>query len=134
MLFDRTFFRFCLVGIVNTIVGWVLMFGLYNLAGFSYWMASGTSYIIGTIQNFLLNKYITFRIKHWSAKMVVAFILTIAVSYFIAFGIAKPIVNILFESYGEKVRGNIALLAGEGVFLVLNYTGQRFFAFRKKAA
>ena len=36
-IFDPTFFRFILVGIVNTLVGYGVMFGLYNLAGLYTW-------------------------------------------------------------------------------------------------
>lgn len=32
-IFDPTFFRFILVGVINTLVGYGVMFGLYNLAG-----------------------------------------------------------------------------------------------------
>ena len=32
-IFDPTLFRFLLVGVVNTLVGYGVMFGLYNLAG-----------------------------------------------------------------------------------------------------
>ena len=36
-LFDPTFFRFLLVGVANTLVGFGVMFGLYNLAGLHAW-------------------------------------------------------------------------------------------------
>ena len=32
-LFDRKLWKFLLVGVVNTLVGSAIMFGLYNLAG-----------------------------------------------------------------------------------------------------
>lgn len=37
---DNTVLRFALVGVVNTLVGMAIMFGLYNLAHCSYWMSS----------------------------------------------------------------------------------------------
>ena len=36
-LLDPTLFRFLLVGVVNTAVGYGIMFGLYNLAGLHTW-------------------------------------------------------------------------------------------------
>ena len=38
-LFDIKLIKFAGVGVVNTIVGATLMFGLYNLAGASYWLS-----------------------------------------------------------------------------------------------
>ena len=32
----------------------------------------------------------------------------------------------------EKLKGNLTLLAGSGLFVVLNYGGQRWFAFKSK--
>lgn len=43
MLFDEKLWKFLLVGVLNTLVGNGLMFLLYNLAGFSYWPATGLS-------------------------------------------------------------------------------------------
>ena len=40
-IFDPTLFRFLLVGVVNTLVGYGVMFGLYNLAGLPLWGAPG---------------------------------------------------------------------------------------------
>ena len=36
-LLDPTLFRFLLVGVVNTAVGYGIMFGLYTLAGLHTW-------------------------------------------------------------------------------------------------
>jgi uncharacterized membrane protein len=64
--------------------------------------------------------------------MVLAFILTIIGSYFLAYGITKPVVYFLLNGYGLKIRDNVSLFAGMCVFTLLNYTGQRFVAFKKK--
>jgi putative flippase GtrA len=129
MVFDRTFFRFILVGIVNTLVGSAIMFTLYNAAGCSYWLSSSANYVLTSILSFFLNKYFTFRVKQWSARMVIAFVLTIAVSYVLAYGVARPAAQWALRGYGEKVRGNAALLTGMCLFTGLNYLGQRFAAF-----
>ena len=39
-LFDRTFLRFVLVGVVNTLFGYAIMFGFYNLLHLDYWISS----------------------------------------------------------------------------------------------
>ena len=42
-IIDKKLLKFILVGIVNTLVGTAIMFGLYNLAGCSYWVSSAAN-------------------------------------------------------------------------------------------
>ena len=73
-IFDPTFFRFILVGCVNTLVGYGVMFGLYNLAGLhtwgdaGYWISSAANYIVGSVVSFFLNKHSTFRNREKGAE------------------------------------------------------------------
>src|SRR5699024_8647251 len=60
-LFDRKLWKFLLVGVVNTLVGSAIMFGLYNLAGWGYWVSSAMNYLLTSILSFFLNKYFTFQ-------------------------------------------------------------------------
>jgi putative flippase GtrA len=108
------------------------MFSLYNIAHFSYWVSSACSYFFGSILSFFLYKYFTFTIKEWSLFMVVAFILNIAVSYFIAYGLAKPLMNYFFFFFLHNIRENVALFAGMCLFTGLNYLGQKFVVFAKR--
>ena len=60
-IIDKKLLKFILVGVVNTLVGTAIMFGLYNLAGCSYWVSSAANYVIGSILSYVLNKKFTFR-------------------------------------------------------------------------
>ena len=62
------------------------------------------------------------------------FALNIAVCYGLAYGLAKPLVRLIFSGLSKKWAENLAMLAGMGLFVVFNYFGQRFFAFREKKA
>jgi putative flippase GtrA len=129
---DRTFFRFIMVGIVNTIIGSGLMFVLYNIFNVNYWAASAANYIVGSILSFFLNKYFTFAVKEWTLFMVIGFIMNIAVSYFAAYGLAKPAMGYLLRYSPPKIRENAALFAGMCLFTLLNYAGQRLIVFKVK--
>jgi len=131
-LFDKVFFKFIAVGIVNTLTGSAVMFILYNIAGVGYWFSSAANYVVGSVLSFFLNKYFTFNEKHWSVFMVLAFILNIAICYGIAYGIAKPVMNYLLRNNSIKIRENAALFTGMCFFTGLNYLGQRFVVFRNK--
>ena len=139
-IFDPTLFRFLLVGVVNTLVGYGVMFGLYNLAGLhlwgdpGYWISSAANYLVGSVVSFFLNKHFTFRNQEKGVKVVLRFALNIAVCWALAYGIAKPVTVWLLAGTGwsQQVQGNLSMLAGSGIFVFLNYFGQRFFAFRSR--
>jgi putative flippase GtrA len=130
VIFDKKFFKFILVGIINTIVGSAIMFSLYNAAHLSYWFSSACNYFFTSILSFFLNKYFTFGVRHWSVFMVFAFVLTIAVSYLIAYGIAKPAMNYLLRDSPQRIRENAALFVGMCLFTGINYLGQRLVVFK----
>jgi len=137
-LIDKSLFKFILVGIINTIVGSAIMFLSFNLLNFGYWLSSALNYTIGTILSFFLNKYFTFSVKEFSLFMILAFIINILCSYFIAYGIAKPLVNYFLQTSPQKFRENMALVTGMCIFTVINYFGQKYIVFKhrtnKKAA
>ncbi|MFU0831509.1 MAG: GtrA domain-containing protein [Oscillospiraceae bacterium] len=129
-IFDKRFIKFIFVGVINTLVGTAIMFALYNLAGCNYWFSTAANYIVGSILSYFLNKYFTFQNKNRSWKIVAKFILNIAVCYLVAYGLAKPAVLWILSGQSQKVQDNVAMLVGMGFFTLLNYAGQRFFAFK----
>jgi putative flippase GtrA len=131
-IIDKTFFKFIVVGIINTIIGSGLMFLLYNFWGINYWMSSAANYIVGSIVSFFLNKYFTFSLKEWTLFMVFAFIINIAISYFAAYGLAKPAMNYFLRHSPIEIRENAALLAGMCLFTGINYIGQRMVVFKPR--
>lgn len=128
----KTLPRFILVGIFNTLLGAGMMFLLYNLAGFTYWGASLTAYVIGSTISFFLNKCFTFQNHERSWKQVGEFIANVAVCYFLAYGAAKPVVLLLLAAQPVKLQENVAMFVGMGLYTVLNYFGQHFFVFRSE--
>lgn len=129
---SKMMLRFVIVGIINTLVGTAIMFGLYNLAGTSYWVSSAANYILASILSYVLNKKFTFRHEGEVLGSGVRFAVNIAACYLIAYGIAKPAAMMLLADAAVKLQENIALLIGMCLFVMLNYAGQRFFVFTKK--
>lgn len=129
-LFDKTFLKFIVVGIINTVFGTAIMFFCFNILQLDYWFSSAMNYICGGILSYFLNKKYTFAVKETSRKSVVRFTINLTVCYLIAYGVAKPIAMFIFQGAGEKWQGNIALFIGMGLYVFLNYIGQRFWAFK----
>ena len=128
--FDNTIPKFLLTGVINTLVGALVMFLLYNLAGCSYWFSSAANYLVGGTVSFFLNKYFTFQNRERSWTQVLRFALTVASCWLIAYGLARPLTLRLLAGMGEKLQTNAAMVVGMGLYTVLNYLGQRFFAFK----
>ena len=131
-LIDKVFLKFIIVGIINTLTGSVIMFILYNIAGVGYWFSSAANYVIGSVLSFFLNKYFTFNVRQWSGFMVIAFVLTIGLSYLFAYGVSKPAMNYLLRNSPLKIRENAALFMGMCLFTGVNYLGQRVVVFKPK--
>ena len=132
-LLDVKLLKFLLVGVVNTLVGSAIMFGLYNLAGWGYWISSAMNIILTSVLSFFLNKYFTFQSRGRSLGQVVRFAVNILLCYLVAYGVAQPLCRLALAGAGETLRDNVSMLLGMVLFTGLNYLGQRLFAFRDQA-
>ncbi len=135
--FDKTFWKFILVGVANTIFGTGVMFLLYNFAfknyhdsSWAYWVSSAANYILGSILSYFLNKTFTFKSKTNTKQTMGRFVINISACYLIAYGVAKPLARQIFSAASATVQANMAMLAGMCFFVALNYIGQRFFVFK----
>lgn len=131
-LLDRTFLKFILVGVVNTLFGTAVMFLCYNLLHLGYWFSSGANYVLGSILSYFLNKHFTFQNREKGLGVVLRFVANILVCYLLAYGIAKPAVAWALSGMSKSIQENGAMLVGMCLFVGFNYLGQRFFAFREK--
>lgn len=139
-ILNSSFLRFLIVGVINTAVGTAVMFGLYNLAGLhewgkvGYWLSTIGNYTVGSVVSFFLNKHFTFKNKEKGKAVVIRFVVNIAVCMTLAYGIAQKAVEAALAEtlLSQQMQGNISMLVGMVLFVLLNYFGQRFFAFRKR--
>ena len=129
---DMKTIKFLIVGVINTLFGTAVMFGLYNLAGCSYWISSAANYFFGSVLSFFLNKTFTFQNKDSLKNTVPRFVLNILVCYLLAYGLAKPLTLYLLQGFSVTIQENVAMFVGMCLFTVFNYVGQRYFAFKER--
>lgn len=129
--FDKTFWKFILVGVANTLFGTGIMFVFYNVLGLGYWISSASNYIFGSILSYFLNKYFTFKNKQNTKETIIRFVINILSCYLLAYGLAKPAIRWILSGASVSVQDNLAMIAGMCIFVGLNYIGQRFFVFRE---
>lgn len=126
----REQFRFIIVGCLNTAIGTTVMFVAYYL-GLGYWISTALNYIVGSIFSYFANKHFTFHSKKKDRKELFRFVVNIVVCYFIAYGVAKPIIIRVLGS-GNRLIDYISMILGMMIFIVINYLGQKFYVFRRQ--
>lgn len=124
--------HFGMVGVINTLMGWVIMAVLYNLIHMNYWLSSGISYFIGSVFSYHANSKVTFKVEHKDKRLPWRFAVNIIVCYLIAFGVAQPLVEKVLSAQPKVIVDNVAMILGMGIFIVMNFFGQKLFVFRKK--
>ena len=129
-LLDRTFWKFILVGVINTLFGTGIMFLFYNVLHLSYWISSASNYFFGSILSYFLNRMFTFRSNSNTKETLPRFVINISLCYLVAYGLAKPLVVYILSNAATNIQENIAMLVGMCLFVGLNYIGQRFFVFK----
>lgn len=129
-LFDASIPKFLLVGVGNTLLSAVIMFALEDLG---YWPSTAIAYLAGAVMSFFLNRKFTFRSEAELGRSALRFAINVAVCYVLAYAIAQPLGGMLLGAVG--VEGlwleRLTKIGGMGLYTVLNYFGQRFFAFKK---
>jgi putative flippase GtrA len=115
------------------------MLGFMNLAGFSYWLSTFIGNTVGAIVSYMLNRSYTFRSQVNWLRGLLLFAIVILSCYVIAYGLGMALVERLLPHLlpqaGREWIDNIAVLAGMGMYTVLNYFGQKHLVFgRSKGA
>lgn len=130
-LFDVSMLKFLLVGVGNTLFSTVLMFAL---EGLGYWPSTAIAYVAGAVLSFFLNRRFTFHSEETLGRSAVKFALNVAVCYVLGYGLARGLMGILapWSPLSPLWWERLSKLVGMGLYTVLNYFGQRFFAFRNK--
>ena len=123
--------HFGMVGVINTLMGWVIMAVLYNLIHLNYWLSSGISYFIGSVFSYHANAKLTFKVENKDKWLPWRFAVNIIVCYLAAFSVARPLVRKVLASQPQVIVDNVAMFLGMCMFIVLNFFGQKLFVFRK---
>jgi len=129
----NSFFRFLLVGVINTIIGLSVMFILLNLIGWTYWLATFVGNCIGAGVSYVLNRSFTFNSNVNGSKGIPKFFLVIlscyVLSYFIG-GVAAKSIHLSSQTFSYISKDELAVLIGTVLYTFTNYLGQKFIVFR----
>ncbi|HEU0080636.1 MAG TPA: GtrA family protein [Candidatus Paceibacterota bacterium] len=132
--------RFGFTGALNTGTDFVVLNSLLSITGGShgaYLACKAVSFAIAVVQSYFLNKYWVFQAKGEGKNME-------ETARFFAVSVAGLVFNIVGSSivfgllgalnvFDFRVRANIGALVGTLLVLAWNYTGYKFFVFKKLA-
>ena len=129
-LIDSSIPKFLLVGVGNTLLSMFLMF---LLEGLGYWPSTAIAYVAGAVLSFFLNRRFTFHSEETFARSAVKVAVNVAVCYALGYGMARGLMRLLepWSFMSSLWWERLSKLVGMGLYTVLNYFGQRFFAFRR---
>ena len=129
-LIDASIPKFLLVGVGNTLLSMLLMF---RLEGLGYWPSTAIAYVAGAVMSFFLNRHFTFHSRERVDVSALKFVLNVAVCYILAYTLAQPAAGWVLghTDLSPLWQERLTKLGGMALYTVLNYFGQRFFAFQK---
>ena len=123
--FIKQFIKFIIVGILNTLLTFLTFKILTDLFHVNDSISNISSYIVGLINSFILNKLWTFESKIISLKEFVYFILFFLISFSLQFIVYKTFKNLLL------IHKDIAFLAGMLIYTLTNFLLNKYITFRK---
>jgi putative flippase GtrA len=127
-LWIRQGIRFGIVGIMNTLLTFLVFVLLFRLMGMNEFIANGAGYVAGVINSFFWNKFWTFRSgvksNSFKAKEVLLFLLVFAVSLSLQMLLFKYLLSM-------HLLAELAEIIAMVLYTIINFTGNKLLTFRK---
>ncbi|QOR66130.1 GtrA family protein [Cytobacillus suaedae] len=127
------FFRFLLVGVVNTLIGLSTIFIMMHLLGINYWGATFIGNTLGAIVSYFLNRSFTFQSKVTISSSSIQFAIVIVSCYMFSYFTGDFIARYVHQVIGLITLDNrdLAVLIGTAIYTITNYFGQKLVVFKK---
>ena len=124
-IFETKEFRFLLVGILNTLVGYGL-YALFLSLHINYLIANTMSTILGIIHSYLWNRFFTFKSKEKAGKEIVKFFFVYLISYLIG------CVTLYIFKNKLNIDVYLAGLLNLVITTIISFFGHKYFSFKEK--
>lgn len=119
------FIKFGMVGVLNTLVNWVIFF-ILNAFGMYYILANIIAYALGTIHSYLWNTLWVFKYKEKaSTDTTIKFVILNVVGLGLNTGILYVLVDLC------NLNKFIGLVITTGIVMIINYVVNKLWVFSK---
>ncbi|HUW85967.1 MAG TPA: GtrA family protein [Methanoregula sp.] len=123
---SNTFIKFCLIGVVNGIVGFSIILSLIYLFNINYLVSNFLGYAGGIITSFTLNKYVNFKSEGKIKAEFPIFVGSFIIAYSVNALVLYSIVELLHQ---EELFG---LVVASAIYTILFYLSSNFLVFVKR--
>lgn len=117
--------RYGAVGVVNTGVGYGIIFGCMYLAGLGPVPSNIAGYAVGLIVSYTLNRTFTFRSTGSQRKELPRFVVLFMVAYLANLGVLILLVRVL------RVHEGVSQVLAGVVYFALSFVLNKYFVFRR---
>jgi putative flippase GtrA len=114
----RQFSRFLIVGVVNTALGYAVIFGCMFLMGMSPELSNATGYMVGLTISYFLHRYYTFKSLQRRGNEFVRFVVVLLVAY--TANLVVLVIQVRIMGVHEGVSQIIASVVYVGIAYMLN--------------
>ncbi|AKT90577.1 polysaccharide biosynthesis protein, GtrA family [Campylobacter ureolyticus RIGS 9880] len=121
-MIDKKLIKYLLVGVLNTIIGFGIIFGLM-FTGISPEISNLSGYSIGIVISYILNKIFTFQSKTKSKIEFIKFILAMLMAYILNFITLKICLSLSINPYISQI------FAG-GIYTISGFLLSKFWVFK----
>ena len=119
------FIKFGMVGVINTLVNWVIFF-ILNALGMYYILANIIAYILGTVNSYLWNTLWVFKYKDKaSTETTIKFIILNLIGLGLNTGILYVLVDLC------NLNKFIGLVITTAIVMIINYIVNKLWVFSK---
>ena len=131
---NRSLLIFLLIGGVNTVLSWLARFALAEYTHWDLYFSTLLPYAVLSVPSFYFNRRFSFKSRAPLGPSIVRFALIIAVCFHLSFLLNHLVVPAMrsawFPGIGEGLYTALRLVGIQVVFTLLNYVGQRLWAFK----
>ena len=125
---QKEFTKFCVVGFISTFVNYTIFFISYEYLGTYYVIASGIGYVAGVSLGYILNRRWTFFESKSHTKKLREFTMY-ALVYIVSLAAGLFLLKLLVEFFNlNPLFANVLVT---GLSATINFTGLKFFVFKK---
>ena len=119
------FIKFGMVGVINTLVNWIIFF-ILNALGMYYILANIIAYILGTVNSYLWNTLWVFKYKDKaSTETTIKFIILNLIGLGLNTGILYVLVDLC------NLNKFIGLVTTTAIVMIINYIVNKLLVFSK---
>ncbi|OKZ87680.1 GtrA family protein [Clostridium sp. 29_15] len=119
------FIKFGMVGVINTLVNWIIFF-ILNALGMYYILANIIAYILGTVNSYLWNTLWVFKYKDKaSTETTIKFIILNLIGLGLNTGILYVLVDLC------NLNKFIGLVTTTAIVMIINYIVNKLWVFSK---